>query len=792
MHHVIGFRQYIQDGVEKTGERFFDRKWRIPDLAEFLKDPKPFLAQVPEHERYNLFITLSHCPEQKGRRFESQDIIGFDIDDLDPAIDPNEYAKILCQTLGVEYGKTAIIMTGNGLHALIKVEPWNDPESFNAWRPYYKAWCDKLQRAFDENAKPCKVDPVFFSPGRMTRVPGTQNRKTPKGGEEKRTLVKRLQPNLEFQPFNLLNIKIEATTEIQELKSYPEPDTEAVLSGCEFLKFCFDSPADVREPEWYAALSIVGLLKDGENLAHKMSVGHPGYSQEETQKKLEQAITNSRPRTCKNIDTLWDGCKNCKHYQKIISPIVIREVKVTESELTGFYIYSPDGKKKVPDYEGLRKYFEYKYPYKVHEDSGEVLTWNGKYWERIYENRILSFAHAHFNPQPLDRQRRELLAQIKVTNLTPSEWFNDSVEGTMNFENGVLNLETMQLMTHSMDHGHRYVLDYSYDPLAQCPTFDRFMSDITCNRQELVDLLLEFMGFAISNHKCDPAKALVLVGEGANGKSTFIQILQDLVGDDAYSNVPVSSLNRENSRLALMGKLFNVSEETPKKALLEDSSDFKNLVSGGRTTARRLFHDESSFKNRAKFIFACNRLPGSYDTSHGMMRRLIIVPFENSFEGKTRDPHIVEKMKAERPGILNKVIRAYLNFKRRGDFVANEVVEAQLEQYKIENDPVRAWFFDQVELKPVYDNGKNSKDFKTKTDMFQSFRAYCLSQGIKSILNATTFFRELGPYIPKERVGRPYIGGKHGSRPTVVYGITLLDVEDPKGLAMHHTSRGEY
>ena len=84
--------------------------------------------------------------------------------------------------------------------------------------------------------------------------------------------------------------------------SVPQSDIELIIAGCAFMRHCQDDAATLSEPEWYAALSIVGRCEEGEELAHAWSSPHPAYSQEETADKVAHALGNAGPRTCEYIE----------------------------------------------------------------------------------------------------------------------------------------------------------------------------------------------------------------------------------------------------------------------------------------------------------------------------------------------------------------------------------------------------------------------------------------------------------------------------------------------------------
>ncbi len=263
----------------------------------------------------------------------------------------------------------------------------------------------------------------------------------------------------------------------------------------------------------------------------------------------------------------------------------------------------------------------------------------------------------------------------------------------------MLDTETLELLPHSPERGFRSGLAYSYDVMATCPTFDKFMHDVTCGDAGLQAVLLEFAGYALSSDSCWAQKALVLEGVGSNGKSTLMNILRALAGKDNYASLTLSDLRGEGNRQMLDGKLFNMAEETPSKSLME-SSIFKNLVTGGETQVRQLYKKPYVMRNRAKLIFACNDLPGSNDTSLGYFRRFLIVPFRATFSDAlgNKDSFIEEKLIKELPGIFNRVIRHYAALVKNKVFSESGASLQALSEYRLDVDLVERFFTEEVTL----------------------------------------------------------------------------------------------
>ena len=435
--------------------------------------------------------------------------------------------------------------------------------------------------------------------------------------------------------------------------------------------------------------------------------------------------------------------------EQIMGSNFVEPDQVIDTELTGFhFIEFKNGKEvETPDIDGLVAYFKRESKFKVLGNSKRCHIYNGRFYTDLGDNWIENFAEKNFNPPPNNHTTAEFLKKVQRSNLVPEDWFGLSTKGRINFQNGILDSETNTLLPHSEDYGFRYILPYAYDPDAKAPKFEKFLSDIMVGDAELSQLLLEYSGYALSGDECWLQKALILEGGGQNGKSTFINVIREVLGSENTSPLTLSALNVETSRVMLDGKLANFAEETPNRKLL-DSSTFKNLVSGGEIQMRQLYKQSYTVKNRAKLVFACNELPDSGDTTHGYFRRLIIVPFEAMFSSEegTMDPFIEKKLFTELPGIFNLCYKAYAETKKRGCFIEPSRALDTKKQYMLDTDPIETWTQESLEIHPVGNGHDNYR--LALTQAYQEFAIWIEQNGFRPV-TSIQFYKKLRRTLPK-------------------------------------------
>lgn len=288
--------------------------------------------------------------------------------------------------------------------------------------------------------------------------------------------------------------------------------------------------------------------------------------------------------------------------------------------------------------------------------TGITYQWNGRCWEEIHETAIRHQILVLLGDVGKTQYVSDVARIVSdLSGIRSDRAFNDR-PGILPLQNGIFNLQNMQVDSHNLDNLNTYCLDISFKPdpenVPQCPVFIQFMTDfIKCpeSRREV----LKFMAYCLTR-ETRHEKALFLIGPGGDGKSTFIHIMEAILGEINVSNVSLGALEDQFQRVLLKDKLLNVSTEI--EGGLLQSGMFKAVVSGDRISASYKHRDGFSFKPVAKHIFAANKFPPIQDTSRGLLRRMIIVETARSFS--TPDLGLIEKLLAELDGIFIQLIYA--------------------------------------------------------------------------------------------------------------------------------------
>jgi P4 family phage/plasmid primase-like protien len=329
-----------------------------------------------------------------------------------------------------------------------------------------------------------------------------------------------------------------------------------------------------------------------------------------------------------------------------------------------------------------------------------------------------------------------------------------------------------------------------YDPEADCPAFKKFLEDVVPDTRDRMTVQ-EMFGALL--WRAPVGKAFVLIGEGANGKSTLLSVMEDFLGKRNTTAHSLQDISKNKFALSdLVGKLADFGAELP-SSRLENSDVFKSLVTGDPLPAEKKYEMPFPFRNYAKLIFATNQMPSFADVSSAFYRRWVIINFPNRFmapelveaekkrmrnEGqseeeierqtanlKVADPFIKQKITTpqELSGILNWALAGLKRLIDHGfKFTSETIPEETGEEMQKMIDPVKSFLDDEVEIT------NNMDDYVLKESLYNRYTAYCRQKKLWAVTNVT-FFKRLRMIINYSETQLRTAGNKR-----VVLGLKFL------------------
>lgn len=396
-------------------------------------------------------------------------------------------------------------------------------------------------------------------------------------------------------------------------------------------------------------------------------------------------------------------------------------------------------------------------------DTGMLYRWNGIFWEIFDEDHIKAVAIRCLGNEAQKSRVEDAIYQVKMLSTIPSDRkVNDRAEWIC-LQNGMLNFMTFEMVPHTSEYYCTHALPVSFDPESKkrCDRWEKYL-ETNIQTNEPIAQLQEFAGYCLVRHT-RYEKCLFLLGPGRDGKSTFMKVLKEIVGDENCAAVSFPDLENEFHRSSLYNKLLNISTEIGGQAI--ESPYFKAITSGDPINAAYKHRDAFTFSPYCKLIFAGNMLPRVKDNSDAYFQRVMPVQFKRQFlEGDPdRDPELLDKFKEELSEIFYWALCGLKRLTEQKRFTDCEETRNLLMGYRRSNNPILCYVEDQCSL----GEGKSVE----KAELYGDYRTYCGTNGYMPV-NKENFFRELYSAIHNLRIYRPW--QKDGSRKRRIEGISIL------------------
>ena len=273
-----------------------------------------------------------------------------------------------------------------------------------------------------------------------------------------------------------------------------------------------------------------------------------------------------------------------------------------------------------------------------------------------------------------------------------------------------------------------------YDESARCERWNQFLSEIFNRDTELIDFIQRAVGYSLTGLTVEQI-LFILHGAGANGKSVFLSVLENLLGEYAMTTPSSTFKDRgamyegiPNDIARLAGARFIKTIEVKENARLNEER-IKALTGGDKVTARFLHAEYFDFTPICKFWIAVNHKPLIRGTDEAIWRRIRLIPFEVTFPPEKQDKRLVDKLIIELPGILNWAIRGCLEWQRRGLEPVGKVREVT-SAYRAESDLI-AQFLEEKASSVLTEKVKAS-------DLYKVYKSWCEEHG-EYVITGTQF-----------------------------------------------------
>jgi P4 family phage/plasmid primase-like protien len=537
---------------------------------------------------------------------------------------------------------------------------------------------------------------------------------------------------------------------------------ERIVQECQFIKEYVNHQETASYGEWVSALSIAAYCEDGQDLVHEWSKGHPDYKEQEVERKYNEIRSRMKPRTCQGIQQEFGRCNSCKHFNKINSPISLGMEKKPMKQET-----STKKEKKAfknTDLGNAERFFHHQGDnFKYNTTFGKWFIWDGKRWAEDRTQRIIQMGMKEIRDiykeayEEEDEEKRKAIADharrseskgrleamismaqsfapILPDSMDQNEWL-------FNCKNGVVDLKTGALQPHNRELMMTKISDVSYNIQADCPTWKAFLNDIFQDeqgnvKQDTINFLQKAVGYSLTGSTKEQV-LFFLYGSGRNGKSTFMNIIREILfGYGKQTNAETFTVKKSdrvnNDIAALKGARLVAATESEESARLAESL-VKQLTGGEPIQARFLHQEYFEYVPQFKIFFTTNHKPVINSSDFGIWRRIRLVPFTVTIPDEKLDKDLPEKLRNEMPGILRWCVEGCLKWQREGLTVPEEVQKAT-DSYRDEMDTIGNF---------IRENCIENETAKgLSSELYRKYTAWCSENGEYEITK-TKFNRKL-------------------------------------------------
>ena len=271
----------------------------------------------------------------------------------------------------------------------------------------------------------------------------------------------------------------------------------------------------------------------------------------------------------------------------------------------------------------------------------------------------------------------------------------DANQNIINFENGILNLNTGELLAHSPKYLSTIQIPCKWDLNASEPVvFKNYLKKLTDglpDQEQIISMILQYCGACIANVPVYRTKgALIFKGKSNAGKSQIYQLMFNLLGNKNAIPSELRDLNVNRfSKVALYKKRLTGHADMPHDISIDSAAVFRNLTGGDIIYAEQKHKGVISFTYQGGMIYCCNNCPTFKDYDEALRNRLYIVPCENVVSSNEKDLHLQDKFREEYPAIVKLMLRELLKLKKNNwELYQGETIIAARDNYERDIDNV--------------------------------------------------------------------------------------------------------
>lgn len=330
----------------------------------------------------------------------------------------------------------------------------------------------------------------------------------------------------------------------------------------------------------------------------------------------------------------------------------------------------------------------------IYIDQIGFYEWDSRVWKKISETVIKNYADLLYGKRFATSQRVNAVCNLLKSRAIHEVDFDRNP--VLTFQNGTLEVETGKFREFSQADYCSIIMDYDYDADAKCPTWEHFIEDVTDEEPRRAENLQFIAGYTLIPD-CRYQKIFVLLGEGSNGKSVYLEIIQALFGKSNVSVVSPTGLTQEFQRIKIKDALLNIGKDVSPDFSTGEIREWLLQISDG-TLIQACYKGQThiTFEPRCKLIYSMNKPPVA-SVIEGLNRRLRFIEFPCKYvdfpdkrdkRQKPKDVNLIPKLLKELPGIFNWAYNGYQLLNTVGYFTDTPEQAEITKQFEEMSDPI--------------------------------------------------------------------------------------------------------
>lgn len=696
----------------------------------FVDNGGDFVRKVTSFNYDNdVFVGINEREEnsKSDKNVTSCEVIPIDVDSLEKKDIKQVEEKL--EDIGLKYSHK--VMSGNGVHYYIPIKCITDNREIHLILRKAKSLFKTLKMKFD---------PQIYNPERVMRIWGTDNKKR---GESKEVTIVEEKALNESEILN--NYNIVASYYVKEYQSQKKIGNQQKI--CPIIEYIFLNTIEKENVKknnklfknaavfFYKRLGNSQATKDILIRIAKRQNHNPNEILGWLKKVKEEAITDFYCGELRDWQEEHEinihDCNSCDYFKDIryfkeeILELVVRDnkkieatEKMAEDFLSEEHVFTTRNDEKSETW--------------IYKDG--IYVPQARTYTKEYCRKVLGPAYTPY-------LCNQVIAKIEADTFIKQEdlFINEDVN-KIALKNGILNLKTKKL--EPFNHKYKFFnkIPVEFKPKNDCPSIKKFLGEVLKSDED-IKVMQEIFGYLLyRDYKIE--KALMMTGDGRNGKGKTTELMKRFIGAENCANIPLDALEKDNFAMSeLFNKMANLSADISNTAL-KNTGEFKKLTGHDLVSASRKFLTKVNFVNYAKMIFCANELPTTNDITTAFFNRWVMIDFIYTFLSqkeinalppnekqnvKLADTGIIEKISTpeELSGLLNWALEGLDRLLEKGDFSYSTSTQEVKTNWLRKSSSFNAFLMD--EIKEDYESRIKKRDLR------EAYARYCKKHKLRMV-----------------------------------------------------------